>query len=569
MTHENMAINVDTILSRYGRTQQRDYQTNIIKEITAGVNANFDVGLILPTGMGKTIIFSPIAAEVAESNRRVAILTATKQGQTRLKNEISKFLDNVTPSLVYGTSNYFCPILNGNAQAWCCNDLKEEYCIPKKLGCDIIKIDENQNQSNLVITNFSKFLLSRNKTPFDLIILDDSHSFENAKEESFQLTVPCEPISAFYNSGISDPVLHKFVEDFLNIFSEIFSIDVEPDKTEGTISREHIKQLAENLVTEENKDNIKKAITLLNSKEKQLCWDLYYFVDRAKKSSRYQFFIRTDFYEPTDLEFSEIISRVDEKTIRNIINKCFDHARVIFATATPGSFPAHAHSCTYRNYFETGLKVTPESDPTEKIDKWFKNLKILVVQDIPDTRTPTSFEQAMSLTIDILKNFDERTLLLFKNYRDQKLARNSLEKIIDSEKLYFIDSTTQSTDVVEEYANQKNVSIASASSTLWEGVNIKNLRIAVIVSVPFIRPSVGSKFNYPDLERRMLVRLQQGIGRIIRCPDDYGVAILSEERFRRFVNRSSFNQQLKDQVKFVNKSDVVSEITTHFAQWRK
>lgn len=566
---KHITVNVDQVLSRYNRIQQRDYQINIIKEITDGLNANTDVGLILPTGMGKTIIFSPIAAEVAESHLRVAILTATKQGQTRLQKEIKTFLNDITPSLIYGTSNYFCPILNGNAQSWCCNDLKEEFCIPKGMGCDIIKLDETQNQDNLVITNFSKFLLDRNRLPFDLIILDDSHNFENAKEEAFQMTIQCEPVSTFYNSGISDPILQKFVEDFLNIFSEIFSIDVEPNNTEGTISHEHIKKLAENLITEENKDKIKTAITKLNGKEKQLCWDIYYFVDRAKKSSRFQFFIRTDFYERDDLEFSEIISRVDEKTIRNIIGRCFDTARVIFATATPGNFPIHAHSCTDRNYYELGLKITPQTDPTAKIDQWFKKLKILVVKDIQDTRTPASFEQAMSMTIDVLKNFDERTLLLFKNYRDQKLARKNLEQIISSEKLYFIDSITQSTDIVEEYANKKNISIASASSTLWEGINIKNLRIAIITSVPFIRPSVGLKFDYPDLERRMLVRLQQGIGRIIRCPEDYGVAILSEARFTKFVNRSAFNSQLKNQVKFVDKSEVVSEISEHFSQWSK
>ena len=113
------------------------------------------------------------------------------------------------------------------------------------------------------------------------------------------------------------------------------------------------------------------------------------------------------------------------------------------------------------------------------------------------------------------------------------------------------------------------MSIASASSTVWEGANIKNLRIAIIVSVPFIRPFIGKKVGYLYAENRMLIRLQQGIGRIIRSPEDYGVAILTESRFGEYVSKKTFSNLLKDQVKFVTISEVIPEIKNSFEGWRK
>ena len=75
-------INKDNVLSRYNRLPSyRVYQKDIISEVVDGLNSNCDTVVELPTGMGKTMVFSPIAAECAESNKKVVILSATKQGQ--------------------------------------------------------------------------------------------------------------------------------------------------------------------------------------------------------------------------------------------------------------------------------------------------------------------------------------------------------------------------------------------------------------------------------------------------------------------------------------------------------
>jgi Rad3-related DNA helicase len=133
-------------------------------------------------------------------------------------------------------------------------------------------------------------------------------------------------------------------------------------------------------------------------------------------------------------------------------------------------------------------------------------------------------------------------------------------------KLFLIDSSIQDSDFVEELASKSQVSLASASSTLWEGINIRGLRIAVIVTAPFIRSVVGKRLAYPDLERRMLVRLQQGIGRIIRNPSDYGVAVLLDSRFEKYVKKKHFDKRLLSRTEFISSDQVSSKIAEALAK---
>lgn len=565
-------LSLDSILERYQKAQQRSYQVSSITAVVNGINSGIDVLIDLPTGMGKTIIYSPVATEAAESGLRVAILATTKQAQRRIKGDLEKFSKNSSASLIYGISEYDCPLLKGKAQVWCCNDNKEDFCIPTNIGCDVIKTENEYNKQSLVITNFSKFLLASREQPYNLIVIDDSHSFENAKEQAYQVSIQFGPIKDFYLKNQSETPFYEFIANFLNIYTEIFERSVNPDEHDSVISAEYIKHLAEDLLTEKNSEQLQEAIRALPEPSRSQCLQIFYFIERAKKSSNYQFYIRKDFYAPDDIDSSEIISRWDENTIEYIIRKRFSSARVIFATATPGDTKIHAHSCTVRHYDDSNLLVTPgNSNHIPEVDSWFGKLSILVVEDICDTRKQEEFNKAAQLSMEILKSIDKRALLLFKNYRDQKTARDILSATFGSDKLFFIDSSIQNNDELETYASNHQISLASASSTVWEGININKLRLALIMSPPFIRPPVGSKavYSYQYGVRRMLMRLQQGIGRIIRGPDDFGAAVLVDSRFKQYVNNKIFSERLKMRIKYVQASEVVSHLKSTFSEYEK
>jgi len=547
-------IDIDEVLAKYSKVEQREYQIACIKDLVNAFNDKSDILIDLPTGAGKTMIFSPVAATASEKQLRILVLTATKQAQRRVGNEIDKFLLQGKTALVFGMQEYNCPLLKRRAEPLHCREQKEQ-CRKLKIECDVIKSDKEYNERSLVVSNFSKFLLARMEKPYDIIILDDSHSFENSKEQAYQLTIQGGPAKNLYEAKIGEPKLQDFLTDFLSIYSQVFSRCINPGDSYGPISQEYISQLSA-LTTTYDMNALEQDISKLQyTKEGDIYWNIYYFVTRCSKSSEYQFFVRVDWYDKEDFDSSELISVKED--IGFLINKRFGNSSIAYATATPGDAIKHANSCSLREYSEGDLQITPSRQVVyPEIENWFEKLRILVVTDIGDTRETDPFNQAIGLTTDILTNRSERALVLFKNYRDQKKANDKLTKIFAQNKLFFIDSSIQESDFVEDLASRSQISLASASSTLWEGINIKDLRIAVVVTAPFIRPPVGKKSTHPD-ERRMLIRLQQGIGRIIRNPSDFGVAILMDSRFDKYVRRRAFDKRMFKQIQFVQRKDVL------------
>jgi len=567
MGEQNFHVDLTSIIDRYQVVDQRKYQIDCIEEIVGNLNNGNDVLIDLPTGTGKTLIYSPIVADVAEKGGSVIVLTATKQAQRRVGGEIKRFERDGKHVLIYGIGEYNCPLSGEKAQHWDCHELKEEFCKLQNIDCDVINSENNFLSNNLVITNFSKFLSSPTNRDYDIIVLDDSHGFENTQDQIHQLTVIYGEARILYERRILSEPLQKMLENFLNLFSEIFERCVNPMDNEGVITPEYLLQLAgilEDDAEQQIKDEIKELPPY--SDTQSLCRKIYYFIRTCKASSKHQFYIRKDYYNREDWDSSELISR-REGIIDFVIRNCFRKSRVIFVTATPGNAKLHAKSCTLRNYNESGLGEVPsEKINSPVIDDWFKRLKIIVTKDIGDTRQRNPFEKAIKLTTDILEARKERALVLFKNYRDQRSAYDVLSKIFTPEKLFFIDSTSKEPDIVEELADKSQISLASASSTLWEGINIKNLRLSIIITAPFIRPNVGKK-DYLLAERRMLVRLQQGIGRIIRRQKDFGVAVLTDSRFVKYVNRKAFSQHLRDQVDLLEFSNILPTISELFESW--
>jgi len=559
-------IDVNSVLERYAKAEQRDYQIACIRDTVGLINKHSDVLIDLPTGTGKTLCYSPIVAELAETGHRTLVLTATKQAQRRVSSEINRFLEKLQATIIYGVTEYQCPILNGKAENWCCAENIDEYCRKSDPQCDVIRSEKQYAGENAVITNFSKFLLAKGGSKYDTIVLDDSHSFENTKEQAYQIAIQGAAARKLYENGISDGHIKKVTEDFLNLFLEIFSRCITPKDKEGTVPQEYLARLAK-LITKKEENRLEQFIRYLSEPYRSVYCNIYYFLKRCKSSSKYRFYVRSDFYEPEDWDSSELISRRDD-LVEFVIRKKFGDSRVIYVTATPGNPIEHASSCTLRDYTRLKLAVTPsDKSAFPDIDDWFRRLKVIVVQDIGDTRQLNLFEKAINLTVQVLSSRPERALVLFKNYRDQRKANDLLSKIFPPEKLFFIDASSQDADFVEELASKSRISLASASSTLWEGINIDKLRLTVIVSPPFIRPCVGKIQTYPHLERRMLVRLQQGIGRTIRGPNDFGVAMLLDGRFDAYVRKKNFSEYLRERVVAAKSAEVPSLVNEIFKEW--
>jgi ATP-dependent DNA helicase DinG len=140
----------------------------------------------------------------------------------------------------------------------------------------------------------------------------------------------------------------------------------------------------------------------------------------------------------------------------------------------------------------------------------------------------------------------KRMLILCTSYKQVKSIANNLlnNNKIDNDIIFMQASKFSKNSILKNYKKTKN-SILIGTSTFWEGIDLSRdlLEILVIVRIPFGNPSnpynkhlsekiqsIGGNSFY-DLELpNAILKMKQGIGRLIRSDMDSGVCIITDPR---------------------------------------
>jgi len=417
-------------------------------------------------------------------------------------------------------------------------------------------------KERFVITNFAKFLSTPFKNKFDLIVIDDSHGFENAVEDQFQHQVAYDRVDdLFKRHDVAGDIVGEVTGNLMDIFDDIIAA-VPPSELTRRVPDDDIKKIGEIKGSEE----LPSTLRNLEEIDRDIYLDLFYFIKKCRDLTQNTFYVQKDFYNPLSLRDADLLSRKSDRYIDNVMRMIFGEARVLLVSAYPGKIEEHATYSTRRKHPADRIQVVPKDKP-EEVKRWFRNLSLFEVTDVNDP-IESGFENCVNLTSEILQKSKVKSLLLFKNYRDQRRAEISLKQKVKGRKITFIDDTFE-TEKVQSLVEEADVIMVSASSRLWEGINISGLKLEIIFSLPFIRPPVylDRTRSFPYVRRKMLVRLQQGIGRLIRDPDDRGVCVVLD-----YANRPTNQTTLSNHVNSrdfsprIARQDIASEQRPRFRE---
>ena len=543
-------------MATYKEKKPRAYQETCVREAIEGLNRQRDVIIQLPTGTGKTYTYLPIVCNALNGGLRACVLCPTKDNQRQIENCSRDFSCTATPSTVYGIQEYDCAITRERADYLVCLEERKK-CEEEGMQCEVLQANRQYGEDRFIITNFAKFLSVRPANEFDLIVVDDSHGFENAVEQRFQSSVRYGKADSLYEKYKDDTVMENFLGNFLEIFDDVYDA-MPPGRLAMRISEDSVKRFAERVITMD-KVELLKHFRALDKFDRPACQDIVYFVDACVQLTMHTFYIRKDYYAPEDPDGAEAISRLSEKFQKIIGRQRFGNARVIFSSGTPGRPIIHARSCTFRQYSANGLVVVPKEEPPIVKD-WFKNLRIFEVQDVGSFKDRGTFPKSLDLTLELLKRPQVKTLMLFKNYRGQEYAKNMIEKKIKRE-VGFIDDTFRSEEV-KDLVDRSRIILATASSRLWEGIDIQDLLLEIIFDLPYIKPPVymegPQSWRYG--KRKMLMRLQQGIGRLIRKENDAGICVVFDSRFIKLKRDPLFSDKLRAQIEPITSARLVGSV---------
>ena len=328
-------------------------------------------------------------------------------------------------------------------------------------------------------------------------------------------------------------------------------------RSQGILTRRLPNDIVQEISRIEGFEDVNEEMKVLDGIYRNILYELLYYVDCCKKSTLNTFFIQKDYYRQNDVDEAALIARKSQTYQERIIKAIFRDSRLIFASATPGNFLTHGNNCTFRNYSANNLSVVPSTTPAT-IQDWFNGLTIFETHNIPGNGT--SIQAKAEMMASLLSDIPGKALLLFKSYRDQRSAQSILQSRVNRV-ITFIEEGLNNEEV-QNLVEQADIIMASASARLWEGIDISNLKFEIIFSLPFIRPPVHIPLNtsFPYVRRKMLIRLQQGIGRLIRNEDEKGVCIIFDERLAKHKNSSNFSEAYRNRIKKVDIENLYKEV---------
>ncbi len=170
--------------------------------------------------------------------------------------------------------------------------------------------------------------------------------------------------------------------------------------------------------------------------------------------------------------------------------------------------------------------------------------RLYLPANMPDPAAYDFTARVIDAAYPLIEATGGRAFLLFTSHRALQRAAQLLEEDPDFEFPLLVQGRAPRTRLLEEFAAAPNA-VLLGTATFWEGVDIRGhgLVLVIIDRLPFaspgdpllaarlaaVRKAGGNPFRDHQLPQAVLA-LKQGVGRLIRDYDDFGVVMIADPR---------------------------------------
>jgi len=491
----------------------------LFSHLAEGRNALIDA----PPGLGKTRSAAKVAIRLLkEKGQRVAIIEPTKTLRSQVVGYIKAEDKGIEVHESKAWHDYICPLLDTFADPSLCS-YRKELCWEERQGCGVLGDIEKTRESSITVATFAKLLLSKGLfSDYNTVIIDESHGFENAETSFLQTYVMFTRLEEVAQEVREEyPALAEKLEKLANGLSRMNSMlgDSVP-----LTSREV------SIIKEAFGDTLLRDMWLECTRDKKyphyraLYTNISSLHYRMGNISNNVFF----FYE------GSLFGR--PKNMEVEVASFFKNKNVALLSATVDNAVRHAKACGLdMRRFNESCGVILSDYP--KIRR--QNRKLIALTDGP-TLSKSSEEydlvrqRANQILCEFLRRFVVRTLVLFRGYNDQKVAWKYLSQTDMASRIQNIWQGEDPDTIDKKIARlrESDIVLTSASTRLWEGVDIPGLRLVIIDALPYPgKDPLDKKYNFRAGHETMVKKLKQGLGRIVRSDDDWGAAVVIDRRF--------------------------------------
>lgn len=444
----------------------------------------------------------------------------------------------------------------------------KDYCFYYQLRQDI------KNTNGFILCNQDLLMMNMRKRHsfnneiftqyFEYIVVDEAHNLESRVRNSYTIQInyfECKKIIENIrrtNKSITNEFDKKidFCESLLNKVFNALVVQIKQQDEEAAKKDKDIERYYVNV----NIEGIDSLVKIL----KNICdfASLSFGMEDTYKTRGeneslekvegiYEFFSSMSKFESKDI-FWMNSSKLNKESI--IISKCpknvneltesllfnSDDFRVIMTSATMSSDGDHDY-----NYFiaNTNLPVnkTLICDSKKSPFDYDNHALIYYTEDMPHPSDNRSgfIEAGVDKIIKLINITQGKSLILFTAKRDMLEIYDRLHDKVPY-KILIQNSAASQNEVIREFKTDEN-SVLLAVGSYWEGISIegKSLSNLIIFRLPFPVPEPIINYKRSICKNgglmevsvpEMIIKLKQGIGRLIRNNSDYGIVAIIDSR---------------------------------------
>jgi ATP-dependent DNA helicase DinG len=175
-----------------------------------------------------------------------------------------------------------------------------------------------------------------------------------------------------------------------------------------------------------------------------------------------------------------------------------------------------------------------------------RQMKMFVVQKMPDPRDPAYHRELERWIAHFVKQTDGRAFVLFTNYRDMQQIAGAMQKFFAENGMNLLvqGAGAPRSKLLEQFKSTLGA-VLFGTDSFWGGVDVPGeaLSNVIITRLPFAVPDHplieaklelieergGDPFTEYSLPEAIL-KLRQGVGRLIRTKSDRGIIVILDNR---------------------------------------
>ena len=402
---------------------------------------------------------------------------------------------------------------------------------------------------------------------FEFVVIDEAHNLENKVRNAFTTDFNYSSLikaveqAKRINKNLGETLdakiaeYHRYLDElFLNLEKQILEQDKIAKQEEREIERYYVERdipvlkeltfcIKDILLTVSMQFGVddsyknKDFDMELEALEKQVA----FFESMLEKNSKDIFWMSSKGKGKKSVTISNCPKNVNEITEDLFFSEPKFSTILTSATITSGKGEDYTDNYKYfvsnTNFpIDTGHISEPKESPFE----YNKHAMIYYTENMPhpSKKRKEFIEKGVTEIIKLLEISNGKALILFTAKSDMLEVYEKLKNKVPYKILMQNDSMSQS-EIITEFKNDVN-SVLLGTGTYWEGISVEGLALSnlIIFKLPFPVPEPIIDYKRENAKDplmevsvpEMVIKLKQGIGRLIRSENDFGIVSIIDSR---------------------------------------